>query len=128
MHNTEIAGDVQKTRNLCDRCFQATEPAQASGLAAALRAGCRYCGGEPYSGGSSALPGPTGGYRISFMCKPCSEEYYRFLDQKIPGFGRARNATVTNDLIARLRGSDVSAIFAEIEVHMKNWAAERGKK
>ena len=29
VHNTEIAVDVQKTRDLCEQCFQATEPARA---------------------------------------------------------------------------------------------------
>ena len=41
VHETQIAGDVQKSRNLCEQCFQATEPAQASDLGAALKAGCR---------------------------------------------------------------------------------------
>jgi protein-arginine kinase activator protein McsA len=129
VHNTEIAGDVQKSRDLCEQCCQATDPAQAGNLAAALRAGCRYCGGEPYAGGGSSLTGPTGIHRISFTCKPCTEEYYRFLDHKIPGFVEcARTATVTDDLKARMRSCDLSAIFTEIEVHMKKWVAERRQK
>jgi protein-arginine kinase activator protein McsA len=126
VHNTEIAGDVLKTRDLCDQCFQATEPEQASGLGAALKAGCRYCGGEPYAGGGAPLPDPTGAREISFMCRPCWEEYYRFFDHKIPGFVEcARTATVTDDLIAKMRACDMSAVFAEIEVHMKTWVAQR---
>jgi protein-arginine kinase activator protein McsA len=126
VHTTQIAGDVQKVRNLCDTCFQAAEPAQARGLAEALQAGCRYCGGEPYVGGGSHVPGSSGVREISFMCRPCTEEYYRFLDQRVPGFVEcARTATVTDDLRARLRTSDLSAIFAEIEDHMKRWVAER---
>jgi protein-arginine kinase activator protein McsA len=129
VHNTEIAGDVQKTRDLCEQCFQATEPARAGDLAAALKAGCRYCGGEPYAGGGSPLPGPTGVHGITFMCKPCSEEYYRVLDHKIPGFVEcARTATVTDDLIAKMRACDFSAILTEIEDHMKKWVAERGER
>jgi hypothetical protein len=63
------------------------------------------------------------------MCKPCSEEYYRFLDHKIPGFVEcARTATVTDDLIAKMRSCDLSAIFTEIETHMKKWATDRGTK
>ena len=84
VHETQIAGDVLKSRNLCEPCYQATEPAQATNLGEALKSGCRYCGGEPYSGGGSSLPGRAG--EISFMCKPCTEEYCRFLDSKIPGF------------------------------------------
>lgn len=129
MHNTEVAGDVQKTRDLCERCFQATEPARAVDLAAALKAGCRYCGGEPYAGGVSLLPRPTGIHGISFMCRPCSEEYYRFLDHKIPGFVEcARTATVTDDLIAKVRACDFSVILTEVEGHMKKWVADRGNR
>ncbi len=129
MHNTEIAGDVQKTRDLCEQCFQAIEPARAGDLAAALKAGCRYCGGEPYAGGRSPLAGPTGVRGITFMCEPCSEEYYRFLDLKIPGFVEcATTATVTDDLIAKLRACDFLAILAEVEDHMKKWVAKREKK
>jgi len=126
VHDTVIAGDAQKSRNLCDRCFQAVEPARASDLSAALQVGCRYCGSEPYAGGGSPFPGRSGAHGISFMCKPCTEEYYRFLDQKLPGFVEcARTATVTDDLIAKLRASDISAIFTKIEDHMKKWVAER---
>jgi len=129
VHQTQIAGDVQKSRNLCEQCFKVTEPAQASDLGAALKAGCRYCGGEPYAGGGSPLHGPTSAHGISFMCKPCTEEYYQVLDQKIPGFVEcARTATVTDDLIARMRACDMSAILTEIEVHMKKWVAQRGTK
>lgn len=127
LHATEVAGGVQRRRDLCEQCFQATEPAQAGGLAAALRPGCRFCGGEPYAGGGSLLPGPAV-HEITFMCKPCSEEYYRILDHKIPGFVKcARAAAVTDDLIARMRSCDLSAIFTEIELHMKKWVAERNQ-
>ena len=45
-----------------------------------------------------------------FMCKPCMEEYYRFFEHKIPGFVEcARTATVTDELIAKLRACDMSA-------------------
>ncbi len=120
MHNTEIAGDIHKNRDLCEQCFQATEPGLAADLDGAMQAGCRYCGGEPYAGGGSPLRGPTPG--ISVMCKPCWEEYYRFLDHKIPGFVEcARTATVADDFIAKMRACDLSAIFTETEIHMKKW-------
>jgi protein-arginine kinase activator protein McsA len=129
VHETQIAGDVHKSRDLCEQCFQATEPAQAIDLSAALKAGCRYCGGEPYAGGGSPLLAPAGAQGISFMCKPCAEEYYRFLDHKIPGFVEcARTATVTDDLRAKLRARDFSAILIEVEAHMKKWVAERGQR
>jgi protein-arginine kinase activator protein McsA len=127
VHTTQIAGDVQKTRDLCEQCFQGTEPSGAGDLAAALKAGCRYCGGEPYAGGCSSLPTRVRG--ITFMCKPCSAEYYRFLDHKIPGFVEcARTATVTDDLIAKLSACDFSAILTEVDGHMKEWVAERAKR
>src|SRR5262249_8991736 len=112
--------------DLCEQCFQAAEPAQAGDLGAALKAGCRYCGGEPYAGGGSPLPGPTGAHGISFLCKRCWDEYYRFLDHKIPGFVEcARTATVTDDLIAKMRACDMPAILVEIEAHMKKWVEDR---
>ncbi len=125
-HCTDTADDVPTQQHLCDQCFQAVEPARASGLSAALQAGCRYCGGEPYAGGGSPFAGPGGAHGITFMCKRCTDEYYRLLDQKVPGFTEcAKTATVTNDLISKLRASDMSAIFAEIEGHMRKWVAER---
>jgi hypothetical protein len=129
VHEMHIAGDVQKSRNMCEHCFQATAPAQAGDLAAAHRAGCRYCGGESYAGGGSLPSGPAGAHRISFMCQSCTGEYYRFLEYKMPGFVQcARTATVTEDLLIELRACDFLAILSQVEEHMKKWVAERGQR
>jgi hypothetical protein len=56
------------------------------------------------------------------MCKPCTEEYYRFLRQKWPGFGET---TITSEQIAKIHTSDISSILIETEDHMKKWVTEK---
>src|SRR5205807_1707053 len=98
-------------------------------LTAALRAGCRFCSGEPYAGGCAPPAALSGALRMSFMCKPCTEEYYRFLDEKLPGFVTcASTATVSDELIAKVRASDLSAVFTELENHMNKWVAEKNSQ
>ena len=70
VHATHIAGEDLKHRNLCDKCFEAAKPTQARDLATALQAGCRHCGGEPYTGSGHSLDGLSGTMKLSFMCKP----------------------------------------------------------
>jgi hypothetical protein len=112
--------------DLCQECFEASGAEGAAELPAALQAGCRYCGGEAYGGGFDA-PALLGGVRkISFMCKPCSNEYYGFLRLKLPGFG---NPDLTEEqmatLVAKLKSCDFPAILVELEAHMKKWVTER---
>ena len=128
-HCTNVAGDVPKQSHLCDECFEASNPPEAHGLTAAFEAGCRYCGSKADSGGFDPVAMLSGARRLSFTCKPCAEEYYRFLDQKLPGFVHcATTATVTDELIAKMRTCDMSAILTELEDHMKKWVAERISK
>jgi hypothetical protein len=126
IHNTEIDGDVTRHSNFCDSCFEASQPTEARDLTAALQNGCRFCGGEPYAGGHAPPTGLSGAFRMSFMCKPCTEEYYRLLDQKLPGFvACASTATVSDELIAKVRACGLSAVFTELENHMTKWVAEK---
>lgn len=114
---------VSKETNLCAECarlFQGLEG--ITNLDAALNgARCRYCGGEPYSGGSDPLAGLDGVRKLSFMCKPCAEEYFRFLRDKWPGFG---DVEITGEQIANIHGTDKAAVFRQAEEHMKNWVAD----
>src|SRR5271169_4280723 len=112
IHNTSIVGEVVKPSNLCEECFEASKPTEARDLAKALQVGCRYCGGEPYSGGGYSLAGLSGGRSMSFMCKPCAEEYYRFLREKWPGFG---GVAITDEQFADLHRTDDAAVFREAE-------------
>jgi hypothetical protein len=121
-HLTNIVGDVPKQRHLCEECFEASNPTQAHELTTALKAGCRYCGGEPYTGSGHSLDGLSGTMKLSFMCKPCAEEYFGFLRLKMPGFG---SDTLTKEQVAKLAKYDKAAIFTEAEEHMKKWVAER---
>jgi len=125
VHNTFIVGEVVKHSNLCEGCFEATKPTEARDLATALQAGCRYCGGEPYSGGGYSLAGSSGGRSMSFMCKPCAEEYYRFLREKWPSLG---DVAITDEQIAAIHRTDAAAVFREAEEHMRTWVAERKSK
>ena len=125
---TNIAGDVLKKRDLCAECFEAATPTEARPWAAVSQASCRYCGGKPVvsGSGSSASLSAIHSLKMTFQCGPCAEEAFRFLDQKWPGFGEcARTATVTEELIATLQKCDRSAVYAELEEHMKKWVSER---
>ena len=119
--NTIKDGEVT-SRDLCDECFATSNPSQAHELATALKAGCRYCGGEPFSESGHSLSGLSGIRNLSFMCKACAEEYFRFLRQKMPGFG---SDTLTEEQAATLAKYDRAEIFTEAEEHMKKWVAER---
>jgi protein-arginine kinase activator protein McsA len=122
IHSTHIVGGVQRQRNLCNYCFEASKPAEACDLATALQAGCRYCGGEPHGGGGDPISGFRGARKMSFMCKACAEEYYGFLRQTWPGFGEA---SISDEQIAEIHASDKLAIFMDAEEHMKKWAANK---
>ncbi len=125
---TNIAGDLLKKRDLCSECFEAAKPTEARPWAAASQASCRYCGGKPVVSGSGSSAGLSAihSMKMTFQCGLCAEEAFRFLDQKWPGFGEcARTATVTEELIATLQKCDRSAVYAELEEHMKKWVSER---
>src|SRR2546426_11149830 len=71
---TSPAVEEPKHMDLCQECFEASGLEGAAELPAVLQAGCRFCGGEAYGGGfdSMALLGVV--RKMSFMCKPCSDE------------------------------------------------------
>jgi protein-arginine kinase activator protein McsA len=120
-HTTHMVGDSLTHSNLCNKCFEASKPTEARDLATALQAGCRYCDGEPHGGGYDPVALLSGIRTLNFMCKPCTEEYYRFLRQKCPGFGETR---ITNEQTANICTSDFSTILIEAEEYMKRWVAE----
>jgi protein-arginine kinase activator protein McsA len=122
IHMTHIVGDAVSPTHFCSQCYEASKPAEARGLTAALDAGCRYCGGEPYTGSGHSPDGLSSISNLSFMCKPCAEEYFGFLRLKMPGFG---SDTLTTEQAAKLAKYDRAAIFTEAEEHMKKWVAER---
>jgi len=112
--------------DLCQECFEASGLEGAADLPAVLQAGCRFCGGEAYGGGFDSLALLGGVRKMSFMCKPCSDEYYGFLRLKLPGFG---DGDLTEEqmamLVAEFKSCDFPAILVELEDHMKKWVAER---
>jgi hypothetical protein len=56
------------------------------------------------------------------MCKPCAEEYFRFLQQELPGFGEPE---ITAQQIAEFRRHNMAAVLTEADEHMKKWVAEQ---
>ena len=125
---TNIAGEVLKKRDLCAECFEVAKPTEPLPWAGVSQASCRYCGGKPVvsGSGSSASLSAIQSMEMTFQCGPCAEEAFRFLEQKWPGFGEcARTATITEELIATMQKCDSSAVYAELEEHMKKWVAER---
>jgi hypothetical protein len=73
--------------SLCRECFELSNPTVTSGITKVWEAGCQYCGGPPVIGGADPLATIGGIHKLRCMCKPCSEEYHRFLQLKMPGFG-----------------------------------------
>ena len=122
VHFNFISGDVLKKSDLCDECFAASKPSEAGALTAALKAGCRYCGGELFNEGGDAIAMMSGPRNTGFVCKPCEKEYFHFLRLKMPGFG---SATFMKKQAAELAECDEAAIYTEAEEHMKKWVTER---
>ena len=122
VHNSFILGEVVKHSNLCEECFKASKPTEAHNLAAALQAGCRYCGGEPYTGSGHSLGGAFSPPKLSFMCKPCAKEYFRFIRQSLPHFG---DADITTEQLGELRTHNIAEVLTEADEHMKKWVAGR---
>ncbi len=126
VHITEnwAGSNVSKTINVCADCAQSFGGLGGIPNLDAVLSGapCRYCGGEPYSGGPDPLATLSGTRSVSMMCKSCSDEYSRFLRQKWPGFG---DQDITDEQIANIRGADIAAVFRQAEEHMKQWVAER---
>lgn len=110
---------------LCDECFGSSKLPGATGWRHAWQSGCRYCGGEPYTGSGASFPNLNYTHKVSFMCKSCAEEHFGFLRTKWPGFG---DPTITDEQLARFRTMDTAAIFRETEEHMQKWVAERESK
>jgi protein-arginine kinase activator protein McsA len=80
--STTITHGVKHQDNLCQECYDSTAPReQVEHLAALLAAHCRYCGGQPCTGGamSSLFQHLSGGQPEGFMCVPCSMEHLRHM-------------------------------------------------
>jgi len=122
-HLNTIKDGAVTTRDLCDECFAASNPTQAHELTTAMKTGCRYCGGEPFSGGYDPLALMGGTHRVSFMCEPCAKEHIRYLREKWPGFG---DVGMTREQMSQVHASDIPAVFRDVEEHMKKWVADRG--
>lgn len=129
LHVTEnrAGSSISKETNLCAECARLSQGLEGiTNLGAAFNgAPCRYCGGEPYSGGGDPIAGLSGVGKVSFMCKPCAEEYFRFLSEKWPGFG---DVEIKDEQIANIHRTDKAAVFRQAEEHMKKWLAEGRSK
>ena len=116
--------------DFCEECFEASDFKEKRELPvdfqAALRAGCRYCGGEAHAGGLDPLALVGGVRKMSIMCAPCAKEYNGYLRLKLPGFG---DPDLTKEqmavFVASLKSGDFPAILTELENHMKQWVATR---
>jgi len=127
-HGTSNGGHVPKPSDLCGDCFESsnpTEASKASGIEKVWEAGCQYCGGPPVIGGADPLATISGIHKLRCMCRPCADEYHRFLQVKMPGFG---TGTMTKEQIAKIKTYDIPAIFTEAEEHLKKWVADRGSQ
>jgi protein-arginine kinase activator protein McsA len=116
-HCTNVVGEVPKTSNLCSECWEASSPT-AREIAAAWRAGCIYCGGEPFASAPDLSAGVSGTPKTCVLCRPCNQEFYEFINLKLPGLA---TGSFTPEQTA-----NIHSIFAEVHEHMKKWASKRG--
>jgi len=93
-----------------------------SGITNVWAAGCQYCGGPTAIGGADPLATIGGIHKLRCMCRPCAEEYHRFLQLKMPGFG---TLSMKKEQLAKMKTYDIPAIFTAAEEHIKKWVAER---
>lgn len=75
--STTITDGVMRQDNLCQECHDSTAPRElVEHLAAMQAAHCRFCGGQPCTGGpTSSLFQHLSGQPEGFMCVPCSMEH-----------------------------------------------------
>jgi hypothetical protein len=85
--------------------------------------GCQFCGGKPSSGSASWMSGGSDSSHVRVMCEACAGEYFRYIKEKLPGFG---NPDITDEQIIKLCESEVGEVVRDAEKHMKNWVARRG--
>ena len=119
-HMTFASGNIDEvptTADLCGECFEASSPLAREALAE-LRAGCCYCGGEPYCSCIDLSVALHRGPKTRVLCNPCSKEFYRVMRLKVPGMGRG--------IITPEQAANLPTIFAELHEHMKKWVSERG--
>ena len=121
-HVNKIEGDVVTSRDLCSECFESSHT-EARGITQVWEAGCQYCGGPPVIGGADPLATIGGIHKLRCMCKLCSDEYHRFLQVKMPGFG---TGAMTKEQLSKMKTYDIPAIFSEANKHMKQWVSEKG--
>ena len=126
---TGVVDEEPKSIDLCEECFEASNPEGAHGFpspAEINQACCRYCGGEPCMGGWDPLA-PQGGVRkMSFMCRPCAQEYFGILKRQFPGFGDPDLTTEKAAILrSKLKSCDFRVVLSELEEHMKQWVAKR---
>lgn len=128
IHLNQTDGDAVEHSDWCEECFEAANPSMGR-LGAVWQAGCKYCHGEPAIGGPDVFAALSGTSKMSVMCQPCADEFYRFLDQKWPTFSEcARTATVTPELIAGIKRSDTAEVIREAEEHMRKWIENRNSE
>jgi len=116
--------------DLCQECFEASDLEEAkralpTDFEGACQAGCRYCGGEFYSGGLDPLALLGGIRKMNVLCKPCAEEYFGFLSLKLPGLGNHPTTEQTAKFVASFKACDFPALLAELEKHMQQWVAKK---
>ena len=116
---TSRADDVPTTSNLCGECFEAFSP-DAREFAAGLKAGCCYCGGEPYCACPDLAAALSGAHRTRAICRLCWQEFSRVMSLKLPGMERGS--------IAPEEAANLPAIFTELHEHMKKWVLDRGSR
>jgi protein-arginine kinase activator protein McsA len=118
-HTTTIVDGVKTSSHLCADCFEESAFLESREAAAATRAAhCRYCGGQPCTGGTDLLAMITGEPRMMFMCVSCSTEFYRFMQeqaQRIPQ-GSSRQEQL----------AAIPALQDEVDRHMKQWVSRSG--
>ncbi len=114
-HITNINGDQITKSSYCPACAVSLGHKVSPILLPAAEMGCGYCGGEADPG----IPNFATRFADKWLCRPCGQEYIRFVSTKLPGIG-------TPEFNYKQAGN-ILPILIELDEHMKKWVAERKK-
>jgi hypothetical protein len=110
-----------KSSDLCAECFETSAPPEVLQSSIEVRdAHCQYCGGQPCAGGTDFIALTVGIQQTKFMCFPCTQEYYRYIQQEM--------SRDHEGLSQQQQLEEIRKVRDRADAHMKQWVSERGSR
>jgi protein-arginine kinase activator protein McsA len=115
-HLTFILGQQQFTKHFCSDCYsEQASPAEQAFLKEAPGEACECCGAKPCFVATDIVELCLGRQKSRFLCRPCSQEFNRILQQEAAGLEAASHPDQQTIELESLR--------SRVEEQMKRWAA-----